>query len=821
MTTTKSENTLEKILRWIKETLYMGPVTRARVFDSLFDDIKQVNSPVWVLLDRFRGIPVSYLNQFIENDDVFICWSTLILANNYLLTRPGDGERTYELDVIKLNKLDYTGEINTELKKLKRRFVKSIHLLMEIQKNDRVFTRVVVFVLGVMRGLCIRFINILDLLDIPTGVDVSFLVPFVRGMPHQNFISLSKAVSTGIVSVEAFKNKLIACSLLKSKQFVCPMWNIGDGIESWVNPTHCSGSRFRYDTPLELLDLMYSSIKSALEGISRQSKDENMHAAADTNSKCIPLYLFSRLELGYRGTHVISYWKLPPDSAASILNTSTTSLLNIQCDESKTTLFTGFLFLLLKENKEAEVPHYVFIRTLKMAIRADHRESLCRYTERALRTIFETCKKRDLLNVRDVKMLAVFTLKWYCFHVLDAIIDLYPWIAKTWVDGEGNTLLGLAVSVRLTDCNFIERLLKKAPVLDSVDMLSRDSLLTPVMIHAGLKYSSLLPHQDYSWLTVLDLLYVHGAKIDCVNENGEGLLHRAACSNNFDLLVLLANFPSSTGKSFRDALRNVINVRRKLDGSTPIMISLARSHTLFSSYFIHFFKPKLNILMGKSEGLRVSEYLFLSCKDEELNVLGKYHYNMDVMVFKNAKKNNADYDLWREQFLCGGLGLLVEGEDNITEIGPLSSTGKLESPRLNARSYIFPRLLPSNRPQWLGDLFEDHTNILSSSPLERVKIYNEDDTECPVCKTEFREKPVATSCGHRFCRDCLSLLCVRNTLKCALCNTPNISVVTQGLIEAESRNCTVAHVTQRHWKLLSQNRYAFFVNDRWIDEKDL
>ena len=130
--------------------------------------------------------------------------------------------------------------------------------------------------------------------------------------------------------------------------------------------------------------------------------------------------------------------------------------------------------------------------------------------------------------------------------------------------------------------------------------------------------------------------------------------------------------------------------------------------------FLSLFKPKLGILMGKSEALRVREYLFLNGMEQELEVLGGFSCGRVARVLNEAKAKNPGYDLWREQFLCGGAGSLVEGEG-----------GKyLYCPSLTPGRDIFPRLLPSKRPEWLRDFMEGDMEKFrikeNAPPLQRA-----------------------------------------------------------------------------------------------------
>ena len=811
-TTTVSgiEKVYGKILSWIRCTYYTDPGVRFKPHAFYPDVNKSADLNVEEFLGGSCVINFRYMNQITENDDVFISWSFLVLVFNYLFMQRNI-ETRFEVDKFQSNYMYDTDNMHTEMKKLKRRYLKTNHLLLEMQSDQRAcFT-----LHRIIKEMCICYINILGEVGTPIDEDVSFLLPHTWLMPSVKFDVLSQTVSKGIVRVEAFTNMNVARSVLKPKKFVRAVWEDISGIWSlvWCNSY--------YDTRLESMDKLYCLLESALERINTRDTVTNMDYA-ECKTEHIYLYLLCRLWLGGRTFDIIPGWILPPDSASLALNTLPHDSMPEECHgDPMKTVMAGFILLLLKQNKESDVTRHVFLRSLKFAIPVYCRTQPCQDTNRAFSSILRTCKKRDLLTVQDVKMLAVYSIKQCCIPVLDIVINLYPWIAKTWIDEVGNTLLGLAVLVRWYDKDFIEHLVRKAPVFESIDMLSRDHLLTPAMLYVGPKLSPLkVTREKYGHYSGLSLLFEAGAKMDIVNENGESILHRAASYNNCELLSFISKNEQEwegarfSGKSLREILLNVVNVRRKHDGCTPIMISLARSHLRFSSNFLSLFKPKLGILMGKSEALRVWEYLFLNGMEQELEVLGGFSCGRVARVLNEAKAKNPGYDLWREQFLCGGAGSLVEGEG-----------GKyLYCPSLTPGRDIFPRLLPSKRPEWLRDFMEGDMEKFRAFVLaSRPKIFNADDKECPVCMTEFRNNINVTPCGHQLCHACVERLCSGHfEMKCPYCNKTDVSrssILPMELYEEEKENYTVTK--QRKWKLLSENRYAFFVEDRWIDEKDL
>ena len=785
------------------------------------DDINSVNLSSLALLGWLQGVPPIYMDSVIENDDVFMCLSTVVLSNNFYFMSDNIKHR-YRHDVFKLNVLDTTDSICIELRKLNRRFVKLYHLLMETRENHCVYVHTAHAMLGTMKALCLRFTSLLDLLKEPVELDVSFFVPFIRCMPTVNYNALSKAITEGIVSVEAFSNKNIAYSLVESKQVMDAMWDLDDGIEDWRRKP---ADTFLDYAPVELLDLITSFLKSSLCRVNSLVTYHEIEGEIDTNDVSIPYYILSSIGHTGRCIEMISYWKIPPDSAPYTLNTLLKSTRY-----PKPELFTGFLFLLLKENREQDVSKCLFFRSLKIAIQATTTSSGMPdigHALRALGKIFEMCKERNLLEVIDVKCLAVYSLELRRFFALDAIINLYPWIAKTWIDREGNTLLGLAVkqtNKKIKDPfrNFllISHLLRKKPVLDSINLLSRDSLLTPSMIMVDVgrpSYHNVGSPAAIKRCDILCLMYTKGAILNCVNENGESLLHRAAFRNNGEVLRFFRRFEMAPFRPVR-SMAGVVNFRRKLDGATPVMISLALSHLGFSGAFISLFKPKLNIRMGKSEDLGVAEYLFLNGNTDAVELIRRFSCVLDTSVFiKQVKTRKPDFNLSEEQFVCGGVGLTIVGEDN-----PWCVT-----PTPNFDGYIFPKLRASKRPVWLKRLLSGDIEDIPASTVEEIRTYNEDVKSCGICFNDYGIVRTNLTCGHHMCPGCWATIIAKHgwgnfSAPCPFCRATTSSVTpAQEVWEVEDDNCSVTCLKQRQWKRLSENRYAFFLHNKWTDETDL
>ena len=160
------------------------------------------------------------------------------------------------------------------------------------------------------------------------------------------------------------------------------------------------------------------------------------------------------------------------------------------------------------------------------------------------------------------------------------MLEKFPWLLNTWIDHEGNTLLGLCI---IHDYPHFKSLMFIPIVQKHIDVESMDGL-TPLML-AG----------DHPLLSDMmgELLTFGKANANYVNRHRESVFHRMAASNNFRGLALFRDFPKS----------DIIELRRKGDGATALMIALSRENMDVAHVLMCSFGAKATTKFGNSQSL--------------------------------------------------------------------------------------------------------------------------------------------------------------------------------------------------------------------------
>lgn len=361
----------------------------------------------------------------------------------------------------------------------------------------------------------------------------------------------------------------------------------------------------------------------------------------------------------------------------------------------------------------------------------------------------------------DFTMDSIKTLMVSCIRgdawlfVVEALIREFPVLANSWLDEQGNTLLGLCIIHEYA--NFSELLLNSR-VKEFIDFPSIDGM-TPLMIAAD--------HATDISQGMASMLIVHGADLLVVNRNTETIFHRAACSNNVELLRMLYysymdNYDFST----------VVDLRRACDGATALQIALVRGNCEVATCLMESFNSKTRTKFGKSKFLRTPEVMLLKNRQPSLAVLRDFGITPNIRLIRNSA---IDHSLFEEESFVATTGLLNCGR--ICKISQIYGadkrqviTGALGALKSDDYSWTLLNIRNSDKYPWVYPLmtqkYEEVERILGSTDNRRQ--YNAED--CSICLNSFETTTdVArgiTDCGHFFHESCWDSML---KYKCPMC----------------------------------------------------
>ena len=466
-----------------------------------------------------------------------------------------------------------------------------------------------------------------------------------------------------------------------------------------------------------------------------------------------------------------------------------------------------------------------------------------------LSNLFE--KYKDSFSVYRVKEYARYIVYETngCYASLKVLLEKFPWLLSTWINNSGDTLLCLCIKYLYPNL----RLLLHMPLVKKhIDVENKDGL-TPLMLAA-----------DYSCLDMIEtmsyLIKYGKSNVNYVNRNHETVFHRVAASNNYKGLLLLKKIKSSA--SFP-----IVELRRKGDGATALMIALARENVDVAFTLMEDFGAKATTKFGLSTSLRTVEAMFLKCKNLSLSLLAEFCIHPNRKIIADSFNNNS---LFEEEALVAMTGVETNNAPifQIREKGDVFHRLKYNNKQRgffvddeaedegNCRVVVrtddfywtlFNENQCSIQTEWVKLLLNNKQKEMNTLIREMVKKDFGND-KCPICLKIFTttgERGI-TECGHAFHAECWtsSINTQRNNL-CPLCRTdttftkecfmtfhpePNLA----GLIDSNN-----AHLKERIFRKKLQPeinngeeaneaeiytkvaRYEFFINNEWVDESSL
>lgn len=404
----------------------------------------------------------------------------------------------------------------------------------------------------------------------------------------------------------------------------------------------------------------------------------------------------------------------------------------------------------------------------------------------------------------------------------------FPSLYTSWLDEQGNTLLGLCV---IHDYIYTGELLENKIVQKYIDFPSMDGL-SPLMIVADYAKD---PDRGGSLSVVYELIK-NGADALFISRHSETVLHRAACSENNHVLFCLY-------ACFREYFKfsTIVELRRKSDGATALQIALARGNCEAARCLIEKYGAKMLTRFGLSKTIRTPEAMLLKNNTKSLHVLKQEECVSDVRVILESAINLS---LFEEESNVAATGLLDTFQDRRPpHIETESTSGAL---KFEDHSWQLLKIKNSKKYPWLKPLmrhkYDEVRNIID---LDRgtddngAEYYNDD--ECAVCLTGFDETPEmakgSTLCNHVFHVHCWNTTVKMtfsspNALPCPMCRTAShlTRIKTSAIIyDIEPAQASRKQKQVELDKILAtgrrvfdhKRRYEFFVYGQWRDETSM
>nr|BDT63413.1 MAG: wsv064-like protein [Sesarmops intermedium nimavirus]GBG35562.1 wsv064-like protein [Sesarmops intermedium nimavirus] len=540
---------------------------------------------------------------------------------------------------------------------------------------------------------------------------------------------------------------------------------------------------------------------------------------------------------------VITHWRFPYSLLMNILKNSLEQLRKQGrfcyfdiCAVAP--LWNGKCFGLLVERVMTEnksgVSDYLFDESMKMIIKLNCIESFTAIVEK-YGEMFSICRIKEY--TRYIVSSEVFG------HVdlLKVLLKKSPWLLKTWLDHKGNTMLGLCV---IHDYPYFRALMSVSSVKKYVNVESMDGL-TPLLLAA-----------DYpkKYHMINDLIEGGLANPIYVNRHSESILHRLAASNNFKGLQFFIRHP------LKQLIKNtVLELRRKGDGATALMLALARENVDVAYLMMRSLGAMATTKFGNSKTLRTAEAIFLKQKNISVALLAEMGIHPESKIIADSFKVGA---LFQEECFVAMTG--VENNSRVCDIvfrGEIShrlkkNVGvKWKESALNNQYQkenssrmsvclddlswtLFNNHQSCKRLKWATHLLSNNGEELNKVIRDSVKIFG-DQQECPICLDDFSEDQKGlTRCGHSFHLVCWARVeeergCMK---KCPVCRTnttlqensefspePVVVVITKVSPETEIRKYRRKREEEEEGLRIYNKiaRYEFFVDGKWVDESSL
>ena len=822
-------------------------------YTSLTENKYNIDLTNRAYLESLCRVPILYMHEAIESDTLFVYVSIMSTFNHVFLMKEGDVD-TVNLSKHIVNEVSDipAGQVVHGLGRIKRRFLmlNCLWKSLKDKKYGRVLKHIGNIILCLMVILCKRLIKIInsacEVNAEDSLFDVSFLIPHLNGMPDDLFVALSNSIIKQKVKVRCIEDREFAVSMFSNieKKYNSRMWECS----SDVMQIQMEGDSF---CRLKLVEDMFSThythyilteaasfLKEKVGmGIDGDGACETESSDTSTGNFLFQMFKYYS-DFKWIGT-VVSSWKLPADNASLTLS-AIHEHIEIHWDDmciksSSQMLFCGHVLKrAFDQNEIGDNNNVHLLKTLMYVARGTIQSKV---QPVLFESLVKKCKESKLLKVYDVKRLSMFCLNEENVPVemIEILIDEYQWVPKTWLSEEGNTLLGVIVGKEsLAGRILTDRFMSKKHVIEGINLPSRYDHMTPLMIAAN--------YCDKQRSHAAVKLITSGCDVNFVNKNRECVLHRAACFNNYMLIELFFNNPAV--RNHTKELSKLVDLRRSLDGTTPLMIALARNHIAFAAAYYNLYHPKVKILMGKSMALGIFEYLVLSNEMKSVRFLQLKGHTFDYRGINNAKDTIPGYSLGLEEVLCEGSGLKNEGRGAGRHGQALFGWGKkgrhADPAGADARPLWSPFYLShfiqvrgtNKRGEIIRDLVEGDVHL--TPPLSGNK------RSCIICgksqrntgcssarrKINFNVRGETRDCRHEICTGCTfmyRLKMLHNRDGCVVCryldiSSQEVNAAKQVPIFEKESTDTVVPSEQIIYKEVSDNTFMLFIDGQWLQE---
>ena len=872
-------------------------------------------------LNVFSVIPIDYLSDNLENDDlfveiallssvfksVFIHWSSRISEPPYAALRLYWEEKRKHA---KFNKTMSLADFNVKLAKLKVRIQKLKAVLDSYGVNSILYDTVNSSISSVIYYLSIEILDVFKF-NFHEGFkfDCSFMLDYYslqdgRFRDETEMDGFYSLLSQGKVQLEALTDEYCTDYYLSCLKDRRGMKFPGTASESHPPPKKTiGGSCVQYSQTMCPLFAQVDRCLDSLEGEAFETQKGNENK--DTHCKSTGNII---LDLYHRGVTLSHMYRL-----LQCVNVPTCLLRNA-LDASVVTLRStvnkvyGQDIMDTHEGKQRHNNYRMALILIErlisqnnpgLILTRDEILTLLKYGSTTSAHFFQhpfvyQCitsdtnmsisvtskllkytRERGILTVADIRQLvrhilstetqggASSTCSSHQFRqtFLSCFLNEYEWIADIWID-RGDNLLSCVARDRNATELYKRGILMNKRVLANINAPSLDDGLTPLMIAAA--------YCDESRADFVVCMIEKGAKPEITSAEGENLFHRAAASNNHRLVTEIKRLGERRGhcelyKTIHNKLRAMINQRRDCDNATPLMLAVARGHYGFAAVFNFVFEPLLNLPMGNSSFMRMSEYFFLIGKVPQVTFLHTVGLVLDPLRLYNKFKENRDMDVITAAEECMGTGLRHHGRPPVYQqayffAGP--SYGHFKS---GNKGQIEPVFDPKSvdqcsicvvSPENINKLFRDGTVIhpkdkvqhelykqyTKASSLDRVPVcyekYNMAHEGCHICYNPYlfddrviKTRLVRTDCNHFYCLECLGHF--EPGWVCPYCRRIGVERdISPGVgynyetgvsaLDKEEVNIDKSKVKIIKWKLTVSGSYNFWCEktEKWYNEEE-
>nr|BDX27368.1 MAG: RING finger-containing protein [White spot syndrome virus] len=652
-----------------------------------------------------------------------------------------------------------------------------------------------------------RLVRYFSTYDGDAQFDISFIINSVLwGIDKSVLNELTQLISRGVFIVSYVPMRVRTPSKDSNRPQNTPSQNMS-ALGMKLNTFSSRISVYRNNTFKKLTELVHNFDYGSKDASSSSPPPPSLSDSVNT---------FVRLYTNYDiFLKVISDWKMPYGffkKTFDVLYSKGLMTLSVSEYTLKKELVT-----FLRALKEREILIY---KMEKRDIICILKKSLFGFNFRCLKQLLPLFK--HFLKIEEVKHITRFVFRDYslmcktqkdlqsfpAIQSASLFMEEFPWLAKTWIDddddegGKGHTLLTFAIVHRYP---LISQLISH-PILKSlVNTTCRDKHFTPLMHLAN---TSIM----YQCNTLLCLI-INGAKPEFINKFNENVLHIAIENVNYGVITELRGTLSS------EQIEKMVNVRRMMDNTTPLMIALARENIVLAQLFDGLYKPKIKVRFGSSKRLRIPEFVLLKGLKESVAYLETRNISYDINIIKDAVMDNS---LFEEEYEIAAAGLRGNNCD----------------PEADEKTMNTWNFFTKNSTKWASSIFQKNRQKFVKIVDGMNRTY--EDSECAICLDSLDgDLPSGrTTCGHCFHNVCwLSLIRMSGPnngsrargggIKCPSCRQVTCLGKRLGVadydIETEEERDTKNVVPsveegRREWRKIGVDRYEFLVGGVWTNE---